>query len=88
MAGREGGGRWDEERGQRWRGCGGGGDGGRREATGDGGCGWRELGLGLGRIAACYIQWKRDQSHQFIDEWPKIVGPFRAETGLIHLYTA
>jgi hypothetical protein len=77
---REGGGGGD--------GGGGGGDRKRREATGDGGCGRRELGLGLGRIAACYIQWKRDQSHRFTDEWSKIVGPFRAKTGLIHLYTA
>jgi hypothetical protein len=63
-------------------------DGERREATGDGGCGRRELGLGFGRIAACYIQWKCDLSHRFTDEWSKIVGPFRTETGLIHLYTA
>jgi hypothetical protein len=58
------------------------GDGRRREATGDGSCGGRELGLGLGQIAACYIQWKCDQRHLFIDEWSKIVGLFWAEMGL------
>jgi hypothetical protein len=72
---REGGGGGDEEEEGTMRGE-------RRQ-----GMGLREegAGLGFGRIAACYIQWKCDLSHRFTDEWSKIVGPFRTETGLIHL---
>jgi hypothetical protein len=57
------------------------------EERGDRGWGLREEGARARVIAAFYIQWKRDQSHRFTDEWSKKVGPFRAETGHIHLYT-
>jgi hypothetical protein len=65
--GARGGGGWKEGARRGW--------GGERAAGGEGrqggGCVRRELGLGLGRIAVFYTQWKRDQIHQFTDNGRK-----------------